>query len=67
MIMESKTDEWNPPDCDPYKDCISALIGMNYSEREAEIFLECLMGKRKYDSDLHFDFMSHKLRKSLEK
>ena len=55
---KQKVDEWNSPDCDPIKDCMSALMGGGYSEREAEMFLECLMGKRKYDIDLHFDFMT---------
>lgn len=64
---EQKVDEWNPPDCDPIKDCMSGLTAMGYSEREAEIFLECLMGKREYNMDLHFDFMTGKLRRSLEK
>ena len=55
------------PDCDPIKDCMSAFMAIGYSEREAEIFLECLRGKRNYTMDLHFDFMTHKLRRSLEK
>ena len=62
-----KVDEWNPPDCNPIKDCMSGLTAMGYSECEAEIFLECLMGKREYNMDLHFDFMTGKLRRSLEK
>ncbi len=60
-------DRWDSPLSDPIKDCMLGLTSMGYSEREAEIFLECLMGKRKYGMDLHFDLMFGKLRRSLEK
>jgi len=66
LLVPPKPPSWDPPDCDPIKDCMSGLTAMSYSEREAEIFLECLMGKRKYDIDLHFDFITGKLRRSLE-
>lgn len=67
ILKPQKAPSWDEPDADPIKDCMSALMIGGYSEREAEIFLECLMGKREYNIDLHFDFMTHKLRRSLEK
>ena len=60
-------DGWDSPPSDPIKDCIRGAMSIGYSEREAEIFVECLMGKREYTIDLHFDFLNGKLRRSLER
>ncbi len=60
-------DGWDSPLSDPLEDCMLALTCMGYSQREAEIFLETLTGKREYTIDLHFDLMTGKLRRSLEK
>lgn len=53
--------------CNPIEDMKSALMLNAMSEREAEIFIEALMGKRKLDGDLVLDLMFGKLRRSLEK
>ncbi len=66
FFKKKKVDEWNPPDCNPVKDMMFALMSTGSSEREAEIFIDCLMCKREYTIDLHFDLMFGKLRRSLE-
>ncbi len=60
-------DRWDDSKSNPRDDMKRGAMAMGASEREAEIFIECLMGKRKYDIDLHFDLNSGKLRRSLEK
>ena len=59
-------DRWDDSKSNPRDDMKRGAMAMGASEREAEIFIECLMGKRKYDIDLHFDLNSGKLRRSLE-
>lgn len=59
-------DGWESPS-DPIEDMKRALmLNDAMSEREAEIMIEGLMGKRVYDIDLHCDLMFGKFRKSLE-
>jgi len=64
---KQKLSGWASRPSDPIKDCIKGAMSMGYSEREAEIFIECLMGEREYSSDLHFDLIGNKLRRSLER
>ena len=61
-------DNWDSPlDANPIEDCKKAFMLIdNMSEREAEIMVEGLMGKRKLDASLVCDIMFHKLRKSSE-
>lgn len=60
-------DRWDDSKSNPRDDMKRGAMAMGASEREAEIFIECLMDKREYDIDLHFDLISGKLRRSLEK
>lgn len=59
---------WDCEHNDPIGDMRRALM-LNHamSEREAEIMIEGLMGKREYDIALHCDLMFGKWRRSLEK
>ena len=66
-MSEPKENLWESPACDPIADCKRALMSMGSSEREAEIWIEGLMGKRKIDSNLCTDLMFGKMRRSLEK